>query len=75
MKSQKGSAGTTILIVVVAILVIWGIWYWSKSKNTLPANNSAAATQADVQSIENDLGAIDTTGGDSVKAIDATKTQ
>ncbi|MFZ3020270.1 MAG: hypothetical protein WA051_01970 [Minisyncoccia bacterium] len=62
---EGGSMGSLIgIILIVVVIVLGGIYFWGKkTNNQIPANT-------DTQSIEKDLNSIDTTGGDSVKAID-----
>ncbi len=73
--TQAGSAGTILLIIVVALIIVGGIWYWNKNKvpATAPANNSAAAAvnSDSTESIETSLNSIDTSAQADVSAMNA----
>ncbi|MFZ3020268.1 MAG: hypothetical protein WA051_01960 [Minisyncoccia bacterium] len=76
MINQSRGSARTLVIIIVVLIIIAGIWYYTKKPQSVQptTDNTAAAAMIDTQSIEKDLNSIDTTGGDSVKAIDtATK--
>ncbi len=64
---EGGSMGSLIgIILIIAIIVLGGIYFWGKNSAVSPADQNAT-----IENIEEDLSATDVSVTDDLNAIDA----
>ena len=75
MEPEKKSNGALIgLVVIIIVLVIGGIYIWISNQKTLEekkiqSNNITAQDSADLNTLEADVNATDTSTGVNVNAV------
>ncbi len=66
--TEGGSVGSLIgIILIIAIIVLGGIYFWGKRT----ANQAPTTSEAETQDIEADLNSTDTSIDSDLNAIDA----